>query len=46
MKTVVRLTKLFEKQLNKVPAYVRDRALIWLEDVELYGIYKAQKTRS
>lgn len=38
MGTEVVLTKLFEKQLRKVPNHIRINAIDWIESVERYGI--------
>ena len=37
------LSKLAEKQLIRVPKYVKDKLFIWIADVEMHGLYELRK---
>ena len=41
--TVVRRTKQFEKDLAGVPSYLRDKAIFWIELVEMVGLREMRK---
>lgn len=41
--TVVRRTKQFEKELANVPSHLRDKAIFWIELVEMVGLREVRK---
>jgi addiction module RelE/StbE family toxin len=45
METVVTMSKLAEKQLNKVPLYIQRNILEWIELVIKVGISESRKIR-
>jgi proteic killer suppression protein len=40
---VVELTKKAQKDLVKIPYYIKDKLLLWVDDVERIGIYEVRK---
>ena len=43
VKAKIEATKFFEKQLAKVPKYIRDKVLLWVYMVEQLGIEEVRK---
>jgi proteic killer suppression protein len=40
---IVELTKKAQKDLAKVPDYIKDKLLLWVDDIERIGIQKVRK---
>jgi proteic killer suppression protein len=43
LQTRITFSKLAEKQINKLPKYIKEALIYWIDSVEQYGLFEIRK---